>query len=697
MSPGDNRLQTAPKPEPQVKEPDSEPFSLYPANPNEKPFSLDGTALSKPYESKSAPYMKKIAALGELPPLMVSFLQKKESGNNTKKTFEGFNSAIDQGLSTEEVAKQTYEITAEDRKSPEEKRLADFYKRQGKIVPGEADSSGYKAASSAYQSLAGQAPTMPTRTVPAISENQRLLAALAVALGLGGEGQANIDLASTPEAAAQQRADDQYKQDMTAFGAANNTWENQMKASGAMMGSERQLFMDRQDTLDKRYASDARAAQAEEKQLELALNRATVNQQRALTNAVNDWQDILAQAWKDGELDEDERGELIRRRETHLKNYSLGKEFVASLAVPKSQKSEARIKAEEDRDLNYSKFYNFVINEGFKNELKTKTLKQQREMFDARLKQNESQFKRAFELKGSLFNWKQFVDQAKIAFEEERLDIGWAGVDTRNQAVDISKYKVVNDITSNLVQLNARAMTTTDPAMLKQINSQIEATKLNRDFLSQVLPKIEGYKGGVPRQGFNPKHMPLKVIPWLRVTERSKNDFINPSLARDMSVGNYVLTIGTAATGHDMLTNSQNPSRHIPGNAVDITHINGVHVKTPQGKKLADEYVKQMQRKGYTWNTENGNDMAILWQTEDHYDHIHISRKSDSINQQFFTTTKTPVKPPAKKTVTKKDESKDKGKDKDKSKETPAPGDFDFSSEVTGNVDGATYTIDGGF
>lgn len=690
MPPDDNRLQTAPKPEPQVKEPDNEPFSLYPPNPNEKPFSLDGTALSKPYESKSAPYMKKIAALGDLPPLMVSFLQKKESGNNTKKTFEGFFNAIEQGLSTEDVAKQTYEITNEKYASPEEKRLADFYKRQGKIVPGEADSSGYKAASSAYQTLAGQSPTMPTRTVPAISENQRLLAALAVALGLGGEGQANIDLASTPEAAAQQRADDQYKQDMTAFGAANNTWENQMKASGAMMGSERQLFMDRQDTLDKRYASEVRAAQAEEKQLELALNRATVNQQRALTNAVNDWQDILAQAWKDGELDEDERGELIGLRETHLKNYSLGKEFVASLAIPKSAKSEARIKAEEDRDLNYSKFYNYVINEGFKNELKTKTLKQQREMFDARLKQNESQFKRAFELKGSLFNWKQFVDQAKIAFEEERLDQGWANVDTRNQSVEVSKYKVINDITSNLVQLNARAMTTTDEGMLKQINSQIEATKLNRDFLSQVMPQVAGYNGKVPKAGFNPKHIPIATVPWLRTTPRSKDDFINPSLARDVSVNGFLLTIGTASTGHDDLTASNNPSRHIPGSAMDINFINGVSLKTAEGKKLADQFVAQMKRKGYQQvDGESGIDKAILWQTAGHFGHIHISRKSDSINQQFFAA----VKPPAKKKVIKKDEPKDKDKGKDND-----PGAYDFVlEEVTGNVDGATYTIDGGF
>jgi hypothetical protein len=67
------------------------------------------------------------------------------------------------------------------------------------------------------------------------------------------------------------------------------------------------------------------------------------------------------------------------------------------------------------------------------------------------------------------------------------------------------------------------------------------------------------------------------------------------------------------------------------GNAVDISEIDGYPVTSPEGKRRADAFVAKLVAMGYTRNRENGNDKAVLWQTNvggNHFDHIHVSRNS---------------------------------------------------------------------
>jgi len=107
---------------------------------------------------------------------------------------------------------------------------------------------------------------------------------------------------------------------------------------------------------------------------------------------------------------------------------------------------------------------------------------------------------------------------------------------------------------------------------------------------------------------------------------------INRNLLNDLqSAGDSLglnVTIGTAMSGHSPTTRSGNKSRHSVGNAVDITHINGYSVSSPTGRKLADRLVAKLVESGAIRNSENGNRKAVLWQMQDHYDHIHYSNNS---------------------------------------------------------------------
>ena len=108
----------------------------------------------------------------------------------------------------------------------------------------------------------------------------------------------------------------------------------------------------------------------------------------------------------------------------------------------------------------------------------------------------------------------------------------------------------------------------------------------------------------------------------------------NPNLRNDLAslaerLG-FRVTVTTANTGHRDKTTSGNPSRHKSGNAVDITSINGIDLKTPEGKRLGDQYVRALVDAGYSLNSESGFDRAVFWQTNkggNHFNHIHVSNR----------------------------------------------------------------------
>ena len=137
----------------------------------------------------------------------------------------------------------------------------------------------------------------------------------------------------------------------------------------------------------------------------------------------------------------------------------------------------------------------------------------------------------------------------------------------------------------------------------------------------------------------------------VKYADRTKNDLVSKALLDDIqnaadSVG-IVATITTAKTGHrTYVKDSKRTSRHMKNIAVDVAILNGIGAGGATnstngnsefrrlGNKLKDALVSM----GYTWNTESGNDKAVLWQTNtggNHYNHLHISNRtgvSSSIN-----------------------------------------------------------------
>lgn len=127
-------------------------------------------------------------------------------------------------------------------------------------------------------------------------------------------------------------------------------------------------------------------------------------------------------------------------------------------------------------------------------------------------------------------------------------------------------------------------------------------------------------------------------------SDDTKNDEISKELLDDIQIAasnaDLTATITTGVSGHQKhVKGSKNISRHTSGAAVDISILNGKGSGSATnssngnsefrrlGNKLKDELVSM----GYSWNTESGNDKAVLWQTNtggNHYNHLHISNKT---------------------------------------------------------------------
>jgi hypothetical protein len=127
--------------------------------------------------------------------------------------------------------------------------------------------------------------------------------------------------------------------------------------------------------------------------------------------------------------------------------------------------------------------------------------------------------------------------------------------------------------------------------------------------------------------------------------DNTKNDSVNKPLLDDMqaagqSVG-VVLTITTAKSGHGAKTKSGNLSRHTKQTAVDISRLNGIGSNgasngtngNSEFRALGNKVKNALVSMGYRWNSERGNDKAVLWQTDmggNHFNHLHISNQSES-------------------------------------------------------------------
>lgn len=111
-------------------------------------------------------------------------------------------------------------------------------------------------------------------------------------------------------------------------------------------------------------------------------------------------------------------------------------------------------------------------------------------------------------------------------------------------------------------------------------------------------------------------------------------DKINPSLLADIDSAakkaGITASVTTAVSGHG-------PSpRHSAGNAVDIAMVNGQGFSSQKDAESKGIYrgiylfIQELISMGYVYNTESGNDKAVLsFGFKDHDNHIHVSRLSD--------------------------------------------------------------------
>lgn len=137
----------------------------------------------------------------------------------------------------------------------------------------------------------------------------------------------------------------------------------------------------------------------------------------------------------------------------------------------------------------------------------------------------------------------------------------------------------------------------------------------------------------------------------------TQNDLVNKPLLDDIqsaakSVG-IVATITTAKTGHNTnVKDSNRVSRHMNGTGLDVAILNGIGSGGASngsngsaefrelGNKLKDALVSM----GYIWNTESGNDKAVMWQTNtggNHFNHLHISNRLNVGSGEPTTTNDT--------------------------------------------------------
>lgn len=108
------------------------------------------------------------------------------------------------------------------------------------------------------------------------------------------------------------------------------------------------------------------------------------------------------------------------------------------------------------------------------------------------------------------------------------------------------------------------------------------------------------------------------------------NDSLLNGICTAAKAANVNVQITSAVSDHPEKTDSGAVSRHSKGQAVDISKINGKSVKDPSNKTSVNNFVSQLELLGYKKNSESGNPKSVLWQMEDHYDHVHVSNTEES-------------------------------------------------------------------
>jgi hypothetical protein len=132
----------------------------------------------------------------------------------------------------------------------------------------------------------------------------------------------------------------------------------------------------------------------------------------------------------------------------------------------------------------------------------------------------------------------------------------------------------------------------------------------------------------------------------VKVASDSSGDKVNENLLKDICKAaknaNVRVTITTAISGHGAETESENTSRHPSGNAVDISLINEIPVKTPSNRGNVDNFVNQLEILGYTKNSEPNSSVpksVLTFGFRGHDNHVHVSNIEQSASTSSSGTT----------------------------------------------------------
>ena len=122
------------------------------------------------------------------------------------------------------------------------------------------------------------------------------------------------------------------------------------------------------------------------------------------------------------------------------------------------------------------------------------------------------------------------------------------------------------------------------------------------------------------------------------VDSDSSQDEVSKTLLLDINLAarkaGVKVTVTSITSGHRTTTSSDNLSRHVNGNAVDISLIDNISYKSNPNrfKTLGDKLYKELKNLGYdSSGSETGQDKSVIWQTDGHKNHIHVSIKDDKV------------------------------------------------------------------
>lgn len=129
--------------------------------------------------------------------------------------------------------------------------------------------------------------------------------------------------------------------------------------------------------------------------------------------------------------------------------------------------------------------------------------------------------------------------------------------------------------------------------------------------------------------------------------DQTQNDQVNKFLLDDVALAaeraGVVAKIHFAQHGHPSMKKPNSKSRHKENAAIDISSIDDLSFNNdPSGfKEKGDKLADELQKMGYVLNVEGGNKKAVLWQTRDHYNHLHVSNLLDVPTQTGVVSSQT--------------------------------------------------------